>query len=105
MFVHPALLQNAFDMFKLQGIPEHIVRRRIVVMSTEWLTGVPGEGESNIPKKLTDGLINIGQLSGGPVNQPSKKKLKDAVRFDGGAADETVYLCYSSGTTGMIDHT
>lgn len=100
MFVHPALLQNAFDMFKLQGTPDHIIRKRIVVMSTKWLTGVSGEGESNIPKELTNGLIDIGQLAGGPVSQPTEKKLKAAVRFDGGAGDETVYLCYSSGTTG-----
>lgn len=71
-------------------------------MGTEWLTGVPGEGESGVSESLVELLVNAGQLTGGPVKDQSKKMLKDAVRFDGGAADETVYLCYSSGTTGTV---
>ncbi|KAG6861156.1 hypothetical protein C0995_003165 [Termitomyces sp. Mi166 len=91
VFVAEELIPVVFEMFKLIGVPEHEARKRVVVMETglEWAGGppVPRVGAVKGLKTLA-GLIGMGG------------KLDHEERFDGEQANETVYLCYSSGTTG-----
>lgn len=86
IFVHPALLPIALETLKLVGVTTpDALRRSIVVM------GFADEPE-------------LRQLKGKWTTLPevySAGKLDKAERFDGSASKETVYLCYSSGTTGL----
>ncbi|KAG5653509.1 hypothetical protein H0H81_012581 [Sphagnurus paluster] len=84
-------LPTVFDMFALLGVPTAEARERIVVMEAalEWAGGpsVPRTAPAIGLKTLADLLDTPGTLD-------------QEERFDGPDAHETVYLCYSSGTTG-----
>ncbi|KIM81366.1 hypothetical protein PILCRDRAFT_821453 [Piloderma croceum F 1598] len=91
VFVHPSLVRVVMEMFKTGlGLGDDEARRRVVVSGSEWLTGVQDEGAN--PSDL--GLIQLPSL----LNQGT---LRQEVLFNTKKeADESVYLCYSSGTTG-----
>ncbi|KAG6920170.1 hypothetical protein DXG01_004938 [Tephrocybe rancida] len=83
----PALLA----MFALLKISPEDARSRIVVLESglEWAGGPPA-----LRTAAVRGLRTLRELmeTGG--------RMHEEERFDGPLADETVYLCYSSGTTG-----
>jgi len=81
VFVHPALVPSVVTMLKASGMNNEEIRKRIIVM------GLGDKGET------AKGLIHMDDLTG-------KGTLSAAERFDGPLSNETVYLCYSSGTTG-----
>ncbi|KAF8586520.1 AMP binding protein [Ramaria rubella] len=78
IFVHPALLGTANETLKLMKVPDAEAKKRIVLM------GPVGAGMESWQR--ADDLLGKGQLE---REEP----------FDGPAAHETVFLCYSSGTT------
>lgn len=83
VIVHPALLPVVLETFKLLRLSDAEVRSRIIVADF----GVPpGTKWGGNFIRLTD-LINKGSL-------------EEEEKFPGKLADETTYLCYSSGTTG-----
>ncbi|KAG6884239.1 hypothetical protein C0993_000184 [Termitomyces sp. T159_Od127] len=91
VFVAEDLIPVVFEMFKLLGVSEHEARKRVVVLENglEWAGGPPASrADAAKGLKTLAGLINAGG------------KLDHEERFDGDQANETVYLCYSSGTTG-----
>lgn len=89
VFVSPGLVGVVREMFTLMGKGEEEVKRRVVVAGTEWLTGVPDEGA-----EAAKGFRQVESLT-------SHGSLTHEVHFDTPReADETAYLCYSSGTTG-----
>jgi 4-coumarate--CoA ligase len=79
VFVHPALVNVAMDMFQLAGVPESEARRRLVIM--------------DLSAGSQDGIMGMKDLLG-------KGELSQEEPFDGDLSNETVLLCYSSGTTG-----
>lgn len=81
IFVHPAGISVVVDMLKLAKVDAKEARSRIVV--ADWLAN------DEFPK----GLVRLDDLLG-------KGKLDKEEKFDGPLANETVLLCYSSGTTG-----
>ena len=81
VFVHPILLPSVVTMLEANGIVKEEMRKRIIVM---------GVGDRGATAK---GFIHMDDLMG-------KGTLSAAERFDGPLSNETVYLCYSSGTTG-----
>jgi 4-coumarate--CoA ligase len=84
IFVHPALVANALTMLKLAGLSEEQARSRLILCDFRGLCGpVPEAGK---------GLVTLEELLG-------KGTLQEEVRFDGDDAEETVFMCYSSGTT------
>ncbi|KZV74018.1 AMP binding protein [Peniophora sp. CONT] len=78
-FVHPDLVPTALQMFKNIGISLDEARRRIVVME--------------LGRSSRDGVRGLQDLLGSGA-------LEKEEAFDGELANETVLLCYSSGTTG-----
>ncbi|KAG6884240.1 hypothetical protein C0993_000185 [Termitomyces sp. T159_Od127] len=91
VFVAEDLVPVVFGMFKLLGVSEHEAQRRVVVLENglEWAGGPPVSRSDAVKGlKTLVGLMNAGG------------KLDHEERFDGKQANETVYLCYSSGTTG-----
>ncbi|KAF8599410.1 acetyl-CoA synthetase-like protein [Ceratobasidium sp. AG-I] len=83
VFVHPALLPMLFKAFEVLKVPAKEAQKRVIVMNFN--EPAPKGAESFIQ---FDSLLKCGRLEG-------------EERFDGDLADETVYLCYSSGTTGL----
>ena len=81
VFVHPVLVPSVVTMLEASGMSNEEVRRRIIVM---------GLGDKGATAK---GFIHMDDLMG-------EGTLSTAERFDGPLSNETVYLCYSSGTTG-----
>lgn len=79
-----------WEMFKELGVGKEEAARRVVVLGSdlEWAGGPRTVGQSQ-----SLGLLKMEDLL-------QKGKLVEEGRFDGDRADETVYLCYSSGTTG-----
>ncbi|CAE6502398.1 unnamed protein product [Rhizoctonia solani] len=83
VFVHPALLETLFKAFEILKVPAKEAQRRIVIMTY----GSPqAKGTENYTQ--LDSLLRAG-------------KFDAEENFDGDLSDETVYLCYSSGTTGL----
>ncbi|KAF8141258.1 AMP binding protein [Boletus edulis] len=78
IFTHPSLLSVVLDALKSLGCTESEIRSRVILISSNWLTGVP-DPESTDAAHLVrlDAFFGRGELQG-----------------------ETLYLCYSSGTTG-----
>lgn len=93
VFVAEDLVSVVFDMFKLLGVSEHEARNRVVVLENglEW-AGAPPVPRSDAVKglKTLAGLINAGG------------KLDHEEMFDGEQANETVFLCYSSGMSHLV---
>ncbi|KAG8738132.1 hypothetical protein FRC10_007254 [Ceratobasidium sp. 414] len=83
VFVHPALLQTLFKAFEVLNVPANEANKRVILM--------------NFGEKAPAGMESFVQLDsllrGG--------KLQEEENFDGDLSNETVYLCYSSGTTGL----
>ncbi|KAF9228386.1 AMP binding protein [Gyrodon lividus] len=88
IFVHPALVGIVQKMLQSCGFSEADIRSRVVLATSWWLNGVP-DPESKELSNLTclENLLGRGEL---PLE----------VTFDGDRSNETLYLCYSSGTTG-----
>ncbi|KAH9073096.1 AMP binding protein [Lactarius deliciosus] len=84
VFSHPDLVPVVFSMFKIIGVPEDEARRRLVVMD------IYGNGAETARKF---GLLELGDLLGHGA-------LPEEEKFTGRQTDETLLLCYSSGTTG-----
>ncbi|KAG6841958.1 hypothetical protein C0991_004446 [Blastosporella zonata] len=84
-------IPTVLSMFAQINVPLKDARKRIVVMETglEWAGGPPA-----LRLAAAKGLRTLRELmdAGGA--------LEGEERFDGKDAGETVYLCYSSGTTG-----
>jgi acyl-CoA synthetase (AMP-forming)/AMP-acid ligase II len=83
-FVHPSLVKVVKDMFKLVNISNEEADKRIWIMDNLW--------DDNLPKGDYTTRNWLGYLL-------RKGELSAEERFDGDRADETVYICYSSGTT------
>ena len=81
VFAHPVLVPVVVTMLEASGMCKQEIRRRVIVM---------GAGDKETTAK---GFIHMDDLLG-------KGSLSAAERFDGPLSNETVYLCYSSGTTG-----
>jgi 4-coumarate--CoA ligase len=84
VFSHPDLVPVVLSMFKSIGVTDDEARRRLVVLDI-W-----GNGEETARKF---GLLELGDLLGHGA-------LPEEEKFSGSQADETLLLCYSSGTTG-----
>jgi 4-coumarate--CoA ligase len=77
------------DMFRLVGVPEKEAERRLVVVGrgVGWVNGMmDSRNHGSVPTHWEE-LLTMGCLD-------------EEVKFDGRHADETAFLCYSSGTTG-----
>ena len=81
VFTHPALVPVVITMLGAAGVSKEEARKRIIVM---------GVGNKDVTAR---GFVHMDDLVG-------KGSLHAAERFDGPLSNETVYLCYSSGTTG-----
>ena len=81
VFTHPMSVPAVLTMLEANELSEEEARKRIIVM---------GVGDKDA---TTKGFIHMDDLLG-------KGSLNAAERFDGPLSNETVYLCYSSGTTG-----
>jgi 4-coumarate--CoA ligase len=83
-FVHPSLVQVVKDMFKLVNVSSEEADKRIWIMDNIW--------DDNLPKGDYTTRNWLGYLL-------HKGELPAEENFDGDRADETAYICYSSGTT------
>jgi len=81
VFTHPVFVPAVVTMLEANGVSREEARKSIIVMGV-------GDGDAT-----AKGLIHMDDLMG-------KGSLSAAERFDGPLSNETVYLCYSSGTTG-----
>ena len=81
IFTDRALMPVVVEMLEKSGVSKEEARKRIVIM---------GVGDKDA---TTNGFIHMDDLRGG-------KGRGAAERFDGKSSNETVFLCYSSGTTG-----
>ena len=87
LVVAPSHLPIAIEMFtSVLRVSEAEARSRIWVMDRLW------DYKSAVSKDTIDGYNSVGRLLG-------LGRLESEAKFDGGEADETVYICYSSGTT------
>lgn len=85
LFVAPDLVTVALDMFRIIGVSESEAHQRMWVMDRLWDENLP-TGEYRTKNWMGE-LLQQGALA---VEE----------KFDGESADETAYICYSSGTTG-----
>ncbi|OAX43714.1 AMP binding protein [Rhizopogon vinicolor AM-OR11-026] len=90
VFTHPSQFGTVRTMLRSLGCSEQEIRSRIIVAGAQWITG---DKDASVPDIELKGLVNITQLLG-------RGELEEEVSFDGERSNETVYLCYSSGTTG-----
>lgn len=81
VFAHPSLLDTVMAMFKHIKVGIKEAKKRVIVM------------DYGLDEKGPKGLMKMTQLLG-------KGQLVQEERFDGERSNETVLLCYSSGTTG-----
>jgi len=84
IFVAPDLVTVALKMFDLIGVSRKEAHQRMWVMDQLWDDNLP-EGQYQT-KNWMGALLKFGELSA-------------EERFDGEDANETAYICYSSGTT------
>ncbi|KAJ3570650.1 hypothetical protein NP233_g4267 [Leucocoprinus birnbaumii] len=85
LFVAPNLVPVALDMFRLIGVSEREAHQRMWVMDQLW------------DENLTQGVYETRNWMGELL---CRGALDAEERFDGEDANETAYICYSSGTTG-----
>ncbi|CAE6437667.1 unnamed protein product [Rhizoctonia solani] len=83
VFVHPALLGTLFKAFEILKVPAKEAQKRVVIMTYR-----------SSPTKGTEKYTQLESLLGAG-------KFDKEEKFDGELSNETVYLCYSSGTTGL----
>ncbi|KAG8221314.1 hypothetical protein J3R82DRAFT_1481 [Butyriboletus roseoflavus] len=88
VFTHPTLVHIVQDALKSMGCTESDIRSRVILITSHWLTGVPDRGSTEFAH-----LVRLDAFLGRGV-------LPHEVCFDGERSNETLYLCYSSGTTG-----
>ena len=88
VFTHPTLVPVVQNALQSLGCTESEIRSRVVVITSQWLTGVPDPSASDVAH-----LVRVDTFFG-------RGALPNEVSFDEERSDETVYLCYSSGTTG-----
>lgn len=88
-FVHPMLLPVALEMFRSIGVSREDAQRRIILV--DWQ--ISGVSSVNKDKDEYESYTRMWSLIG-------KEVLDEEELFDGEQAHETVYICYSSGTTG-----
>jgi long-subunit acyl-CoA synthetase (AMP-forming) len=81
--------QRTLDMFKKLGFSDAEARKRIILVgdSVQWATSLTA-----LPHRQ-DGVTQFEELL-------LQGQLEKEERFDGELSNETMYLCYSSGTTG-----
>ncbi|KAG0693955.1 AMP binding protein [Suillus ampliporus] len=91
VFAHPSLVGAARTMLRSLGCSEQEIRSRIIVSGAQWITGAE---DASVPDAELKDLVTINQLL-------ERGELKEEASFDGERSNETVYLCYSSGTTGQ----
>lgn len=84
VFSHPDLVPVVFAMFKHIGVSEDEARRRLVVLDF---------GGHGAETARMEGVLGLDDLLGHGALQEEEK-------FIGPQANETLLLCYSSGTTG-----
>lgn len=89
IFVHPSLFKVVQQMLASIGFSDSDIRATVILATSNWLTGVPDHGSEHLP-----GFTLLQDLLG-------RVELISEVSFDGQRSDETVCLCYSSGTTGQ----
>lgn len=81
VFAHPALLPTALAMFGLINVDAEEARKRIIV--ADW------SEQSSVQD-----YVRVDDLLG-------KGTFREGDRISGSQSDETIYLYYSSGTTGQ----
>ena len=81
IFAHPDTIPVVLEMFSRLRVSPAEAKKRIVLASFGY------------NKPLPAGFVTMDQLIG-------PERLAEEEKFDGPLADETVLLCYSSGTTG-----
>jgi acyl-CoA synthetase (AMP-forming)/AMP-acid ligase II len=84
IFAHPKCLPTVTAALKQLNLDETHAKRRVIIMDDN--------GETR--KLKSEGWIILDDLCSGG-------KLEEEENFDGELANETVLLCYSSGTTGL----
>ena len=84
VFSHPALISVVFEMFTHLGVSREEAQRRIVVMDYS---------EDGIRVARKESVLGMNDLLGHGA-------LPEEEKFDGPQASETVFICYTSGTTG-----
>jgi hypothetical protein len=88
IFAHPTLVPVVQDTLKALGCTESEIRSRLVLVTSHSLTGVPDPVSADFAH-----LVRLDTFFG-------RGALPKEVSFDGERSNETLYLCYSSGTTG-----
>ena len=88
VFTHPTLVPTVQGALQSLGCTESEIRSRVVVITSHWLTGVADPGPADAAH-----LVQLNTFFG-------RGALEKEVSFDGERSDETMCLCYSSGTTG-----
>ncbi|KAF8689650.1 acetyl-CoA synthetase, partial [Rhizoctonia solani] len=83
VLVHPALLETLLKALELLKVAAADVRKRVILMNFDGPTPKGAGGYKQLDSLLVSG------------------KLNEEEKLDGELSDETVYLCYSSGTTGL----
>jgi acyl-CoA synthetase (AMP-forming)/AMP-acid ligase II len=81
VFVHPSLIPVVLAMFELIKVNSTEAKKRIII--ADWNE-----------KPSVHGYVRLDDLLG-------KGALKEEEKFYGSQTHETLYLCYSSGTTGL----
>jgi hypothetical protein len=84
MFVTESLVGVARGMFEDAGVSLEEAERRIVVIGDGWLGSTAKSADAAKPLVRMEELLGLG-------------KLVEEEKFAGKAANEVVYLCYSSG--------
>ncbi|KAH7910994.1 AMP binding protein [Hygrophoropsis aurantiaca] len=93
IFAHPSLVGVVRAMLESLGCTEAEIRRRVVVAGSTWLTKSRSEEVGDGSPRDLKGLLTITSFL-------SRGKLESEVPFSGANSNTTVYMCYSSGTTG-----
>ena len=88
VFVYPTLVHVVHDALRSTGCTESEIRSRVVLLTSGWLTHTT----DHIPSEFTH-FASLDTFFG-------RGALPNEVNFDGQRSNETLYLCYSSGTTG-----
>lgn len=111
IFAHPSLVPIVTEMFKQRmGWTDDEVRRSVIVASAEWLTGAKDEGRYT---PFAHSCMGLTLMSGAGTTQLTNSFTQLPALLNRGSLvsetkftsekdlSETVYLCYSSGTTGQ----
>ena len=90
VFTSEESLPVVLEMFKSLGVNDSEAKKRIIVLTTS----LHWAGSAYLPvAPIAKGFATLADFLG-------HGSLAHEEKFDGDLANETVYLCYSSGTTG-----